>query len=62
MNYYKITFTNTSNNQDFATIDANSALDAACLFSLACGTVSVISTINDVTGMFVDADGTIKPL
>jgi hypothetical protein len=61
MNYYKISFTDASGNASFATIDAQSVLDAACFFALACGCVNVISKIEDATGMFVDIDGSIKP-
>lgn len=58
MKTYKIDFTNTSNILDFVTVDAKSVIDAISIFMEHTG-VECISCI-DVTGKFVDTDGTIK--
>ena len=57
MNTYKVTFLNTSGNEDFYTMEATSFLAICAFVSIERGIYPI--GIDDVTDSFVDADGTI---
>jgi len=61
MKNFKVTFRNTSNNIDFVTVDSENqgiAIDLCIVNGIS---IESIISIDDVTGKFVDSDGTIKP-